>query len=664
MSDAVVVGARAVTAPRRERAEAKAGVDLRFVTRGAWVAFAIQLGVLLAWSAMLASRDALTKDYVTYHQAWYLIAHGNLNPFDTAQGISFFKIDSEFIMVPLAVLYWLWPHLVTLLWVQDLAIVGAGLVAWYWLRDLMARPSAALGLRADLALWLALALFVVNPWAYWSTSFDFHLEPLIGLFVVLAARALYRGKGWQTAFWVACTLICGVPAATYLLGLGLGGLIMAKGRRWMAAAIVAASLAWVLGAISFGGSLANSGNNANILYRNLVGHRVTGHVASGTLIKAIVEHPFQLVELWWRQVADAYAMVAPSGGIGILYGWAIGIVALGLGSTDLFEGGSRFWASLAYQQFPVFIFTVVGTVCLLCWLGRKVNQRLALAVGGVLLALSVGWAAAWLPTMPGTWLRVSSSAAVTLDKAEQLIPKADEVVASQGVAGGFSSRKLIYQIPGLPIYVPIRTRPVYFVIAPYDGIELASVAAEEGALTQLALLGARPVLHGGRVWVMRWEPPKAVHALDLSGQRPTEAAFGLVSTTGVPITSGPPTEWHLAARSSGPGYIEHGAYWRESPGHYQAGVALSSSGTVIVDVWNSSGNVLLARRQVPATNGLDEVLIPFQVSHEFPPYLYTGFGPFRLYRAPPPSRNAIEVRVWSPGGAEVNVYSITMTHQR
>jgi Predicted membrane protein (DUF2079) len=663
MSDAVV-GAPAVTVPPKERTEAKSAVDLRLVTRVAWGAFAIQLGVLMAWSAMLASHDALTKDFTTYHQAWYLIAHGNFNPFDTAQGVSFFKIDSEFVMVPLAALYWVWPHLVTLLWVQDLAIAGSGLVAWYWLRDLMVRPIAAQGLRADLALWLALALFVFNPWAYWSTSFDFHLEPLIGLLLVLTARAMYRGKKWQVAFFVVCTLICGVPAATYLLGLGIGGLIMAKGRRWMAAGIVGASVALVLGAITFGGSLANSGSNANLLYSNLVGHRVTGHLAAGKIIKAIIEHPIALIGLWWRQVADAWAMVSPSGGIGILYGWAVGIVALGLGSTDLFEGGSRFWASLAYQQFPVFIFTVVGTVCLLNWLGRKVNQRLALALGGVLLAFSVGWAASWLPTMPGTWLRVSPGAAVTLDKAEQLIPKTDEVVVSQGVAGGFSSRKLIYQIPGLPIYVPIQTRPVYFVIAPYDGIELASVAASEGALTQLAQIGAEPVLHGGRVWVMRWDPPKGVRALDLSGQRSTEAAYGLVSTTGVPITSGPPTQWHLAARSDAPGYVEHGAYFRENPGHYEAGVALSSSGPVIVDVWNTSGNVLLARRQVPATNGLYEVLIPFQVTHEYPPYLYTGVGPFRLYRAPPPNKNAIEVRVWSRGGAEVNVYTVSMMHQR
>jgi hypothetical protein len=637
---------------------------LRSVRRVALIVLGLQLAGLLAWSNVLASRHALTWDLAAYNQAWYLIAHGNLNPFNTLLGFHFWRNDAELIMWPLALLFWVWPHAVTLLWIQDLAIVGSELVVLLWLGELLSSRTTPHPVRPDLILGFALAVMVVNPWIYWTASFDFHFEPIYALFLLLTARALSRGQRTQTFVWAACTLLCGVPAALYLAGLAIGGLMMTRSRRVIAGAVLVGSLIWVFVVSALGGSVG--GAIAGPLYAQLTGRHVAGPVRMSRLALAMLEHPIRLAQAWWPQRVDAFAIIAPSGGIGIVYGWAVGVVTFCLGVADLptnGKGNSPF-AGVAFQQFPAVLFTLVGTVMVLCWMGRRVSRRLAVAIAGLILAQAVAWAVVWLPVMPGTWLRVSPRASATLAKAQHVIPAQAEVVVSQGVAGLFSSRASIYAILGLPARVPVHTDPLYFVIAPGQGIEVAPVAAQEALLTQLASsLGAKLVLSGGGVWVFRWDPPPGATSVALSDNGPTEGAWGMASTTGIVVTTGPVDQWHVSATSTQPGYVEHGGYWREGIGSYEARVSLSTSGLVNVEVWNATGDVLLARRQLPATNGLSQVAIRFQVMRLYRPYLYRGWGPFRLDRPPPPAGNDVEVRVWSPGGLLVSVYSIGMTRR-
>ena len=167
------------------------------------------------------NRFALTWDFAVYHQPWFLIAHGNLDPRTSVESMSFWRNDSEFAIWPLAMFYWVWPHDVVLLWLQDIGIVVAEAVAFGWLCELAARRGRG---AAGGGPWLAgagLALLVLSPWIWWSASFDFHLESIALPFAVLLARDLYRDRR-RMWIWIAPILSAGAPEAVYVIGIGLG----------------------------------------------------------------------------------------------------------------------------------------------------------------------------------------------------------------------------------------------------------------------------------------------------------------------------------------------------------------------------------------------------------------------------------------------------------
>jgi hypothetical protein len=79
-----------------------------------------------------------------------------------------------------------------------------------------------------------------------------------------------------------------------------------------------------------------------------------------------------------------------------------------------------------------------------------------------------------------------------------------------------------------------------------------------------------------------------------------------------------------------------------------------------VEVWDDTGNVLLARRSVPATDGSTAITLPVVAAKADRSWAYPGWGPFRADFVPPPGGQRLEVRVWSPGRAAVNVYQASI----
>ena len=198
-----------------------------------YAVLAIQLIAFCAWSTLLYNRYALTWDFAVYHQPWYLIAHGHLDPSTSVESMPFWRNDAEFAIWPLAVFYWVGPHSLTLLWLQDIGVVAAELIAFSWMCALAARCA-----NRHTAAWLAttgLILFAVSPWLWWSVSFDFHMESVAMPFAVLLARDLSSGRR-RMWWWVAPVLACGGPAAVYVLGIGAGGILAAR-RNWQRGAV-------------------------------------------------------------------------------------------------------------------------------------------------------------------------------------------------------------------------------------------------------------------------------------------------------------------------------------------------------------------------------------------------------------------------------------------
>jgi hypothetical protein len=120
------------------------------------------------------------------------------------------------------------------------------------------------------------------------------------------------------------------------------------------------------------------------------------------------------------------------------------------------------------------------------------------------------------------------------------------------------------------------------------------------------------------------------------------------------------------AATGGEGYVSNGMEWQEPPGRYRAEVtlsvsALAASAPVRVEVWDNNTSTLLAQRSIPSTNGIQEVVMPVTAPATPDSTVYGGWGPFRADFVPPPPGQCIEVRVWSPGGTAVNVYSADLT---
>lgn len=211
--------------------------------------FGLQALWLGGFSAVEFHADALTLDYSIFFQAAWQIAHGHLDPFTSTQGFTFLHDHGEVLLWVLAPLSRLPPHGLWLLFAQDGATVAAEWVALRLVIDLTNQPSWPERLPRRLAVATAALLLLANPWVYDTSAFDFHMQAFAVLASLLAARSLIQGRHARTAVFVALALGAGDVAGTYILGVGLTGVLLARSadRPVRSALVVAGSgPPWVL----------------------------------------------------------------------------------------------------------------------------------------------------------------------------------------------------------------------------------------------------------------------------------------------------------------------------------------------------------------------------------------------------------------------------------
>jgi len=624
------------------------------------VVLGLQLVGLLVWSTVLTNRYALTSDFGIYHQAWWLIGHGDLHPFDTLTEYPFFTSHGELLLWPLALVGVLWPHAVTLLWVQDAAFVGAEAAAFTWLCDLAAPPGAirSQGRPPALLASVGLVLLVADPWAYWAMSFDFHLELVGLLFVLLAARTLYRDPDSRMLWlWAALALACGDVVASYLIVIGLSGAL--AGRRWRRRGLLLAAVAlgWAL-LLTLIGADRGSGLAGGYGYL-AAGSGSPAALGPFAIATGLMGHPARAAHVLWDRRIDLYAAVSASGLIGVLSPW-VAVVAL----MVLLENGLNHYLGFlapSFQDSLLYVLIPVGTVDVLARLARR-RPRWAAAGAALVMVNVLVWGMVWIPRTAGQWLRVSPGAAAVLSTVQRHIPVNDEVVASQGVVGRFSGRRVVYAIVGLTS-VPVRSATVWVIVAPSEGIETSPVPVSDALIAELAgTLHASLVTHSAGVWAFRWSPAPGTRFLKVPAYIPTVEAWTFPGSAGATSTLGPAADWRAVATGR-PGYVVSGDYWRVPRGRYQATAELSTSVPVNVEVWDATSNVLLARRQVPPTNGFVAVTLPVDVTHLLTQPIFTGVGPFSIQPVAAPPGNSLELRVWTPGGGIVSVSALELVSQ-
>jgi predicted membrane protein DUF2079 len=627
-------------------------IALSRVRRIGYVVLGLQLIGFMTWSAIVFNRYALTFDYAVYHQGWYQIAHGNLDPYDSPQQCAFWQIHGELIFWPLALLYWVWPHDLMLLWIQDFAVVASEAVAFTWICEIAGRRRA--DGRAALLAVVGLVLLVANTWIWQVVAWDYHTEPVLVALLIPLIRDLANNRRRALA-WVPPLLLCGDVAATYLIGVGLGT-VLANRKSRVRGLLVAGA-----GALSFiiiDLVHANLGSGHGLTtYAYLAGEPAGATLGIGALITGILTHPWIVVRIMAAKAADIWANLAPSGLLGACYVPLMPIAIIVLLESHLSPG--LLFAEPGLQNHALYIIVPVGTVAILAWL-RQRHQITALVLACLVAAQALTWAAVFMPKVPGEWLRVPAGAVSTLSAVQPMIPPDAEVIASQGISGRFSNRTNIFPIMGAGS-IPVHGE-TWFIIAPIAGIEIESTAAAMAFIGQLAgPLRATLVTQANGVWVFRWKPPAGTTAINLpSGSTPIPA-WASAGAAGRPDLAGPAVTWRAAATGA-EGYVADQLEWRVPTGRYVADVRLATSGPVNVEVWNDTGSpaVLLTRRTVLPSGGALQVTVPVDARTAYHDDLFSGLGPFHAeFNAPPPGQR-LEVRVWSPGNTQVDVYGAVL----
>ncbi|MHB1498400.1 MAG: DUF2079 domain-containing protein, partial [Acidimicrobiales bacterium] len=286
---------------------------------------------MLAWSTLLWHRFALTYDYAAYHQAWWLIAHGHLDPFDTILRFPFWQNNLELMMWPLSLIGAIWSHGPVLLWLQDTCLVAAEIVIWRWMREATtARP----GQHAQCIAGAGLVLLLADPWSWSSISFDFHMELIAVLFVVLAAYDLDHGR-YRAWLWVALTLLCGDAEATWVAGLGIASVLLWGRHRWrQGLVLVVLGVAWVgLATVVHG----DKGGNVVGFYSYLAGEGSV-HPSLEAILFGVITHPQRALSTLYSHRVDIWANLAPEGLIGVVCPWALGLALPVLLADELLPG--------------------------------------------------------------------------------------------------------------------------------------------------------------------------------------------------------------------------------------------------------------------------------------------------------------------------------------
>jgi Predicted membrane protein (DUF2079) len=642
---------------------------LRRVRTVGLVLLGLQLIGFMFWSWTLVHRASLTWDFSIYQQAAWLIGHGHLDPYSTLLYKPFWKNDGEFIIWPLALLVRVGPGLVTLPWLQDMALVGGEAIALLWMCDIAARHSERTGAsRFSVALvGLGIVLLIGNPWLIWTVSFDVHMEPFITLFLLAAARDLYRGR--RRAFvWVGCGLLCGTVGAGYLGAMGVSAALTG---RWLRRRGLTIAGAGFLILLAFMALHAVPAHVIGDLYAPIaIGNKPLPHtgVPTSLVVKGALEHPGRALSILWAHRANIWGSLSPGGVLGLFWLPVTIPALLILGEGGLGNGALLGFETPGFQNVALAALIALGTVALCAALASRTARTgrrrwLLPTVMSVMAVNSVVWSVVWLPEVSTNWLLVSPAAASTLRKVQAEMGTNAQVLVSQGVAGEFSERRWVSVIFQPAEAVPLHERTAWIILAPKQGIESALTS---GIYADIAVLEKDPSMHlmadANGVWAFKWTPPAGAKNVSISPvvQR-YSPGWAAVGAAGSVVRKGPTSDWYASSNDS-PGYVVDQAYWRGLRGTYRASFTLAvANGTYAnAELWDSTTGTLLGRLVVKPTNGRRTVELTTRLRRTIGQPVISGQA---LWSVRPQKQrgDALEIRIWSPGrAARVRVYRVAV----
>ncbi|MGD0391829.1 MAG: DUF2079 domain-containing protein [Acidimicrobiales bacterium] len=461
---------------------------------------------LFVYSTAIYHHNNLGEDFATYNQAWTLIGQGHLNPYDTIYHYSFIKGDFELIIWPLALVHLVYPGSVALLWIQDLAVAGSGFVVYLWIVDYLERRTVQWWPAVGVAS-VVLAVLVASPGAYQILSFDFHMEPISTVFVLLAGRDLWSGRHRRAWIWVAVALACGTFAAITLVGLGISALLAGRETRRQGALVIAAAVGW-LAVVSLLGASAGSGITT---YAHLVGRQtLAGPTGIVVLVSGLLLHPARIIDQVHDRLSSMYVLIKQTGVVGLASAWGFGVPAVVMVVNALSDNSAL--SNQAFQNAAVYPFVLLGTVMVLVWTAQRFRYgwipALAVAVAVTVQALSYGAGSA-PATVRSSISEIGSARATQINRALALTPPDAEVISTISVMGRFCSRPDCYWFYPNGSF-PVQSRPVVFVFDPASENKFpgADAVVDVSAVAFIRdHLHARTLVDADGVTALVWRPP-------------------------------------------------------------------------------------------------------------------------------------------------------------
>lgn len=482
----------------------------------AGLVLAAQLTLLLLRSWHQYQQFDVSMDFGIFHQAWHQIAHGHLSPQLTDNPIvpvaaPYWRSHFELIMWPLALLYWIAPNDgLTLLVIQDLAIVGAEVVMVWWMVQLAQARRRRAGLVAVLVV-AAAVLGAADPWLYVTALWDFHLEPVGAFFALVAAWQLWAGHTRRCWVFVVLALLCGDVPATYIIGAGVAVAIATPRVRRQAVLVAGSGLAWLVLIAALG---ANQGSQVQ-LYAYLASHQPLPAGAGGlaAIGQGMLAHPSRPLHQFAASRHNIWRLLAPTGLLGVVspWMWAAALMVLAenvLNANPIFQAPN-------FQNAPVYLFATAGTGLLLVAAAGRGVLRQALCC--VLLVAAV------VPSLwfdHGNWPRPSfppAAAGQQLQQVRDRVPPDAEVISSFGVMGRFAGRSSIHTFVGGGNTVPIDEPVVVVVIARGVGNDPTPPAVDDALQGAMLRNGASTIAAGPVISAYEWRPGPGVRSLRIPG---------------------------------------------------------------------------------------------------------------------------------------------------
>ncbi|HXX89504.1 MAG TPA: DUF2079 domain-containing protein [Acidimicrobiales bacterium] len=488
-------------------AEERWAVPRWWVVAGSAVLLA-HLAVLVVLVAHEYNRFNVSLDFGVFHQAWFEIAHGNLDPQTTTQGIAFWQDHGEFVMWPLALLYWVFPNDgFTLLLVQCTALVAAEAVAVVWVVSL-ARIRGVRRALAAVCAGAGLILFLVDPWSYRVVVQDFHFETLAACLTLGAGFALWSGR--RRTAWVLAVLclLTGDVGATYVAALGVAFALTTKRCRRDGIAIAVVGVAWVALLALLG---ANKGSPISG-YAYLAGHQVSSGIGGVLAIaKGAITHPGRPVHMLRSYRPQILDDLTPTGFVGLFNPWLFGPLLAVLAANGL--NANPAFIDPGFQDIPIYLFGVAATalnaVIVLSW--RRVRAGI---VAAALVVAVLGAVAFALDEVSQGFIvpfHVDAPTAAQIAQIRKATPPDAEVISTFGVVGRFAGRRYAYVISPLGSRFPVHASTVVFVFAPTAGTQPLPLQ-EIADMRQFVAEGlhATPIVSGPDAWGYVWHPSPGV----------------------------------------------------------------------------------------------------------------------------------------------------------